>query len=78
MPDHATADYRLGAMDTWTLGRKYGRLLGDGRELTASLSYCLQKGESHPAEAVGVLREYDLFPDVTAVYLQLGYTFGLL
>jgi len=77
VPEHATADYRLGAMDTWTWGLKYGRTLEDGRELTVSLSYYLQTGESFPAEAVGVLRNYDLFPDVSAVYLQVGYTFGM-
>lgn len=78
LPDQATADYRLGAMDTWTLGLKYGRMMSDENELTVSLSYYLQTGESHPADAIGVLRNYDLFPDVTAVYLQVGYTFGAL
>ena len=34
-------------------------------------------GESHPADAIGNLRNFDLFPTVDAFILQIGYNFSL-
>ena len=76
LPGYATADYRLGTMTTWTAGLKYGRTLGDGHEVTIRLEYYAQTGDSHPDDAIGALRELDLFPTVDAFVLQAGYSLG--
>ena len=77
LPDHASADYRLGDMQTWTFGLMHGRPLGKDRELTVRAEYYMQTGESHPADAIGVLRTYDLFPTVDAFIVQVGFNFHL-
>jgi hypothetical protein len=76
-PDHASADYRLGDMTTVTGGVMHGRTVGAGHELTLRLEYYAQMGESHPADAIGNLRNFDLFPTVDAYIFQVGYTFDL-
>jgi hypothetical protein len=76
LPTHASADYRLGDMQTATYGLTHGRIVGDGHELTLRLEYYVQTGESHPADAIGNLRNFDLFPTVDAFILQVGYSFS--
>ncbi len=77
LPDHASADYRLGDMHAVTYGLTYGRPVGDGNELTLRVEYYAQMGESHPADAIGNLKDFDLFPTVDAFILQVGYNFSL-
>ncbi len=77
LPGNASADYRLGDMQAVTYGLTHGRIVGDGHELTLRLEYYVQSGESHPAEAIGVLQDFDLFPTVDALIFQIGYTFSL-
>jgi len=77
LPDHASADYRLGEMQAVTYGLTHGRIVGDEHELTLRLEYYAQMGESHPADAIGELKNYDLFPTVAAIIVQVGYTFDL-
>ncbi len=76
-PAHASADYRLGDMTTWTFGLMYGTPLSDGRELTLRAEYYRQTGDGHPAEAFGALRNFDLFPAVDAYIVQVGFNFHL-
>ena len=77
LPGNASADYRLGDMTTWTFGLMFGTPLSDGRELTVRAEYYMQTGESPPAGAFGILRDYDLFPTVDAVIVQVGLNFHL-
>jgi hypothetical protein len=77
LPTHASADYRLGDMHAMTYGLMHGRLVGNGHELTLRVEYYAQMGESHPADAIGNLRDYDLFPTVDAFILQVGFSFNL-
>lgn len=74
-PEFATADYRLGDMTTTTFGIKYGVTLARNREFGARLEYMQQSGDGHPAEAIGVTRNQDLYPTVDALILQLSYSF---
>jgi hypothetical protein len=76
-PEYASADYRLGDMDAWTVGLTWGRPLGEGRRLTLRFEYYAQTGDGQPAEAFGVLRDYDLFPTVDAFIVQAGYALDL-
>ncbi len=39
--------------------------------------YYWQVGESHPAGAPGALAEFDLFPTLDAMILQVAYSLGL-
>lgn len=75
LPDHATADYRLGDLDGQTLGVKVGRLLGAGREYSARFEYYQQSGTSPPGASFGSLDQFDLFPPVDALIVQVGYRF---
>lgn len=75
LPDEATADYRLGEFDATTLGVKYGYLFANGNELSLRAEYYLQSGDSHPADAIGVQKNQDLYPDVDAYILQASYSF---
>ncbi len=77
LPTHASADHRLGDMHAVTYGLMHGRLVGNGHELTLRVEYYAQMGESHPADAIGNLKEYDLFPTVDAFIVQVGYSFNL-
>ncbi len=77
LPANVSADYRLGEMAAYTIGLKHGRTLGNGHDLTVRLEYYIQTGDSHPAEAIGKLKDYDLFPTVDALIIQVGYSFGL-
>ena len=56
---------------------KHGRKLSNGHDLSFRLEYYMQTGESHPADAIGVLKDYDMYPTVGAVIFQVGYSFGL-
>ena len=75
LPDHASADYRLGDLDGTTLGLKVGRSLGGGREYSARVEYYQQSGTSPPGASFGALEEFDLFPSVDALIVQLGFRF---
>ncbi len=75
LPEHATADYRMGDLDGMTYGLKYGRPLGGGREWSLRLEYYLQSGSSPPEFSVGSLQGLELFPDVEALIFQGGYRF---
>ena len=68
MPQYASADYRLGEFDGLTIGLKYGRILANGNEWNARL-------ESYSTTGSGV--NADVYPDLTAVILQMSYNFGL-
>ncbi|MCG6888368.1 MAG: DUF3570 domain-containing protein [Gammaproteobacteria bacterium] len=73
-PEFVSADYRLGDLDTTTVGFKLGRDLGDGQAWSVRLEQYLQSGESSPDEAIGQLQQQDLFPDVEALIVQFNYS----
>lgn len=75
LPDHASADYRLGELDDYTLGFKLGWPHGDGHEWSARLEYYRQSGRAPPGAAFGSLEGLDLFPTVHAVIVQTEYRF---
>jgi len=76
IPQYASADYRLGDMTTTTIGLLYGAQVGKHSEFNFRAEFMKQSGESHPAEAIGKLRNYDLFPDVEAIILQASYNYN--
>jgi hypothetical protein len=73
LPDHATADYRLGDLDALTLGLGFGRRLSDGQIFKISAEYYKQYSGRGPPGTFGALEGSDLYPDVSAVMVRLGY-----
>jgi hypothetical protein len=79
LPAYASTDYRLNALQSFTLGATYGFRPG-GRtatsEWTVRAEYIGQFGDSYPSEAVGVQQRFDLFPRVNVLSLVLSYKFN--
>lgn len=75
VPQFATADYRLGKMTAITLGLKYGIPMGKKEEFNVRAELMNQRGDSHPADAIGSQRQQDLFGGTDAFILQVGYSF---
>lgn len=73
--EYASADYRLAAFNATTLGLKFGIKLKDDKELSTRIEYYQASGDDHPNEAIGVLANQDLYPEVSAWILQASYSF---
>jgi len=65
-------DARLAAFDAITLGLEYSLPLRTGYRLRLSGEYYSQMGERGPPDAVGILRQYDLFPGLDVVMGRVG------
>ena len=77
LPEFATADYRLGPLQTITLGATFGFRIGDRpAEWTLRGEYIRQTGDSHPANAIGVQQTFDLAPTLNTFAVVLGYSFN--
>lgn len=75
LPQYASADYRLGDLTTTTFGLLYGVDIDKYSNFNFRVEAMKQSGESHPAQAVGKLQNYDLFPSVNAIILQASYNY---
>ncbi len=76
LPEYASADYRLGAFDATTLGARLGATTGRGHQWGLRLEVYEQRGDSSPGDAIGLQREQDLFPTVTAATVLFDYSFS--
>jgi hypothetical protein len=74
LPQFASADYRLGKFDAYTLGLQYSFPVGEQMYMSIAGEYYLQRGKRGPPEAFGSLRDLDLFPDLDALMFRLGFT----
>jgi len=68
-----SADYRLGDLDTYTIGLKYGYRIADKQEFYTRLS--LYQQQSSGTSGFGTLASQELYPSTTAVMLTAGYKF---
>lgn len=68
-----SADYRLGDLDTYTVGLKYGYRMAAGNEVYGRLSYYQQQNSGD--SGFGKLATQELYPETSAVMLSLGYKF---
>lgn len=75
-PQYASADYRLGEMSTTTFGLKYGIPLANNHEFALRAEAMQQRGDEHPANAVGSQRNQNLFPGTDALIFQVSYSFA--
>jgi len=75
VPRYATSDLRLGPLHSVTLGLTYGFTLPDHPgEFTIRGEYIHQWGDGHPASAIGVQQQLDLFPGEDVYTVTGGYT----
>lgn len=75
LPTHASADYRIGEMTTFTVGLKYGLLVNNGHELSFRLEYYRQTPTDAGFDEPGVLQDVDLYPTIDAIIGQVTYSF---
>lgn len=75
LPIHASADYRIGEMTTFTVGLKYGLLVNNGNELSFRLEYYRQMPTDAGFDEPGVLQNIDLYPTIDAIIGQVTYSF---
>lgn len=75
LPQFASADYRIGEMDAYTIGAKVGTKLSGDREASVRLEFYQQSPKNPGVEIPGVLKNLDVFADVKAVMLQVNYSF---
>jgi len=73
--DLISADYRIGEMDAYTLGLKYGMPINNGDSLSFRLEYYQQSPKSNGTQAVGVLNDVELYEQVDAIIAQITYSF---
>ncbi len=75
IPRYATSDLRLGPLRSATLGLTYGCPVPNGPgELTVRGEYIRQWGNGHPADAIGVQRNMDLFPGEDTFTVVAGWS----
>lgn len=75
LPEFASADHRLGKMQTYTIGVKYGQKLEQGMLASVRLAYYQQRPQNHGVELPGELASFDQFPRLDAIVLQFGMRF---
>ncbi|MBR7890106.1 DUF3570 domain-containing protein [Marinomonas sp. A79] len=71
--DFASADYRLGDLDTYTIGLRYGYQFADETEFYTRFS--LYHQESSGDDGYGKLTSQELYPGLDAAMLMVGYKF---
>jgi hypothetical protein len=74
LPAYATSDSRLGQFSALTYGGKIGFNLGGHLELYARGEYYRQNGNAHPANAIGQLKNQNLFAGTNAAFGMIGLT----
>jgi len=75
LPAYASADYRLGALDTYTLGVKVGLPKRHGEQMTFRLEYYKQSVNSAGFASPGILADEPVFQGIDAVIAQVSYSF---
>lgn len=77
LPEHASADFRLGEFDAVTVGLKLGHRTTGGNEWSTRLQYYQQSGTVPREQLVGRQFDREQYPDLSAVIVQFSYRFGL-
>lgn len=75
LPSYASSDFRLAAFDALTLGMMYSKKLAGGSGYRISAEYYTQIGDRHPADAIGLQRQQDLFPRLHVLVVKYVYQF---
>ncbi len=75
LPSFASADHRIGEFTAYTVGVKYAVPLKSGNSMAFRIEYYQQDPSNSGYDAPGVLQSYDLNPSVSAIILQMSYSF---
>lgn len=75
LPNFVSADYRIGELDTYTVGLKYGVPMSNGNSLAFRLEYYHQTPKSNGVESIGELKDLELYEEVDAIIAQVTYSF---
>ena len=75
LPEFASADYRIGKLNAYTVGLKYGKTTAKGNEYGIRLEYYSQAPQSIGGEVPEQLEGLDLYSSIDAVILQFNYKF---
>jgi hypothetical protein len=73
LPTFASSDPRLGKFTAITYGAKVGFNPTGRTELYLRGGYYQQTGDSHPADAIGQLKQQNLFAGTNAAFVFFGY-----
>ena len=76
LPEHTSADYRLGNFDAITAGIKYGWTTNGGNDMNVRLEFYQQSGSVPSSQLIGNQVDQDNYPDLNAIIFQYGYRFG--
>jgi hypothetical protein len=76
LPEYASADSRLAEFHAQTYGVKVGMPFDETYEVYMRVEYYDQHGNGSPAGAIGQLQQQNLFPDLKAYTLLLGFTYA--
>jgi hypothetical protein len=74
LPAYASSDSRLGAFTAMTYGGQIGVRLSQESSIYLRGAYYDQTGNGHPADAIGQLKNQNLFAGVKAEWVMAGYT----
>lgn len=74
LPAHASADYRLAPFHAMTVGLQYFFPIERGMYLSLGVEYYRQAGDISPPSSMGILSRYNLFPDMDAAMVRLGFS----
>jgi hypothetical protein len=75
-PNHASADSRLAEFDAYTYGLRWGFPVATDFRMSLTAEYYTQKGTRGPPDNFGVLSQYELFPELDAFMLRVGFSHG--
>jgi len=76
LPEFASADYRLGEFDAFTVGLKYGWTTSSGNKWSARLEYYSTDGSVPDNLLIGSQGGREIYPNLTAIIAQFSYHFG--
>ncbi len=74
LPENASADYRLAEMQGNTIGLKFGVPTSKAGEWGVRVERMVETGNGHPADAIGVQQNYDLYPKLEVTTLLISYS----
>jgi len=74
LPSYASADYRLAEMNSRTAGIKLGIPVGSDSEVSLRYEKMVQRGNEHPADAIGTQQSLNLYPGLNATIMQITFT----
>ena len=75
VPVNASADYRLAPFHALTLGMQYLFPVARGGHFSIGAEYYSQVGDLSPPQSMGPLSRYDLYPDMDALMVRVGYSY---